>query len=325
VEIPVGRIGVTIGIVVGLRSKGCTGFGICSITIGLELSANRVPGSASVQNGKLVVDFLGMTGVREDVLPIDEDIVLDSATSQALGYRQVTIKKGNYPVDYKSNPNGHVVLDIATAGITIYVKFGRPSSNCRGFGVCEISVSLSLNVADNVLPAVAMMENGTLELQMLALPGEHGDTLPVEQDLVLDAATAKALGATGLTVKQGAYMVDYTSNPNGTVVLTTSNGSSAGVANEVALRGANSLMAKVTPNPVSSSATVSFVLPQSERVTLTVTNARGEEVARLMDGEFLTAGGHSARFNSASLPAGAYFYTVRAGATAETHPMQITK
>jgi hypothetical protein len=217
------------------------------------------------------------------------------------------------------------VLDIATAGITVYVKFGRPSSNCRGFGVCEISVSLSLNVAENILPAVATMENGTLELQMLALPGDHGDTLPVEQDLVLDAATAKALGVTGLTVKQGAYMVDYTSNPNGTVGLTVSNGSSAGVANEVALRGGNSLMAKVTPNPVSSSATVSFVLPQSERVTLTVTNARGEEVARLMDGEFLTAGAHSVRFNSASRPAGAYFYTVRAGATAETHPMQIAK
>jgi hypothetical protein len=326
VDVDVASIGITINVTIGKPSQNCSGFGICKISIGFDLSAkNNVPGIASVQHGKLMLDLLGSNGLHEEWLPIEEDIVLDSATSRALGYRQVTIRKGIYPVDYKSNPNGHVELDVATMGITIYIKIGRPSRNCTGFGVCEISVGLSL--ADrSVVPAIAVSEDGSLALELLAKPTEEGDTLVVEEDIVLDEATAQALGLTQLRVKKGSYIVDRSTNPNGTLRLAASTAGSASVrSQESGAAHGSSLAAQVSPNPTSGTATIGFVLPKSERVTVTVLNARGEVVARLLDGELLATGAHSVSFDGSALPSGAYFYTVRAGAMMETHAMQIAR
>src|SRR5207248_3073590 len=143
---------------VGRRSKGCTGFGVCSITIGLDFSTERtVPSSASIKNGIMDLDFLGLTPDRGDVLTIDEDVVLDGAASRAFGYQQITIRKGEYKFDYSKSPNGHVVLPVNTLGIVITINVGRRSKDCTGFGICSIVIGAS--ATDRAVPGVGTVHD----------------------------------------------------------------------------------------------------------------------------------------------------------------------
>ena len=89
---------------IGRRSQGCTGFGICSITIDPLASTRPVPTAATWANGRLQLSFLTEPPDKTNVLVLDQDIVLDSATSRALGYEQVTVRAGQYPVDYSRQP-----------------------------------------------------------------------------------------------------------------------------------------------------------------------------------------------------------------------------
>lgn len=79
------------------------------------------------------------------------------------------------------------------------------------------------------------------------------------------------------------------------------------------------------PNPAAHSATIGFTLPASETVTLVVTDASGREVSRLIDGEALSGGDHAVFFDTAKLPSGTYYYTLRVGATTETRSMQVIR
>src|SRR5262249_61035832 len=81
--------------------------GFCLYTIAILLSLNdALPiSAASWNNGHLQLSFLSDPPDKTDVLTIEKDIVLDSATSRALGYEQVTVKAGTYPVGYTTNPN----------------------------------------------------------------------------------------------------------------------------------------------------------------------------------------------------------------------------
>ncbi|MBL7816529.1 MAG: hypothetical protein JNL70_16030 [Saprospiraceae bacterium] len=112
-----GKIKVTVTVNFGKRSKGCTGFGVCSIVISAELarpSNNSGSGSAEVKDGKLVVTlnkasmtqealakyFAGGKFTVEEDVAVSEAIVSprDPASGQATGRRQYTIKKGVYNV-----------------------------------------------------------------------------------------------------------------------------------------------------------------------------------------------------------------------------------
>ena len=65
------------------------------------------------------------------------------------------------------------------------------------------------------------------------------------------------------------------------------------------------------PNPFNPSTKIQFSLPVSSKVTLTVYNLLGQEIARLVDGE-LSAGSHSVDFNAAGLSSGVYVYRIKA-------------
>ncbi len=114
---------ITITINFGQRSKGCTGFGVCSIVISAELSAANRPSSTSgvgiadVVNDKLVVTLNKSSMTAECIakyfkgnkFTVDEDFQVaqevvsprDPATGQASGRRQyqpLVIRKGMYDV-----------------------------------------------------------------------------------------------------------------------------------------------------------------------------------------------------------------------------------
>lgn len=114
---------ITITINIGARSKGCEGFGICSIVISASISdANRPSnnssvGTADVVNGKMIINFKKSSMTREAIAKyfannqfrVDEDYEVsqdivsprDPASGQATGRRQyqpLVIRKGVYNV-----------------------------------------------------------------------------------------------------------------------------------------------------------------------------------------------------------------------------------
>jgi hypothetical protein len=66
------------------------------------------------------------------------------------------------------------------------------------------------------------------------------------------------------------------------------------------------------PNPFNPSTTIRYVLPQKSRVTLSVINTLGQEVANLVNGEY-EAGFHETTFDASGLSSGVYFYRIQAG------------
>jgi hypothetical protein len=71
-------------------------------------------------------------------------------------------------------------------------------------------------------------------------------------------------------------------------------------------------LAQNYPNPFNPSTAIHYRLAQPELVRLTIFNALGEEVARLVD-EKQAAGEHSVRWAPRNLPSGLYVYRLQAG------------
>ena len=88
------------------------------------------------------------------------------------------------------------------------------------------------------------------------------------------------------------------------------------------------------PNPFNPSTTISFSLPQSGNVKLTVYNILGEQVAELVNG-FKEAGVHTVNFsakggsafggNSNALQSGLYIYRIEANGFVQSRKMTLVK
>lgn len=78
------------------------------------------------------------------------------------------------------------------------------------------------------------------------------------------------------------------------------------------------------PNPFNPSTSITFTLPISENVTLTVYNSLGAEVSKLLNGNY-SAGEHKVNFDASDLESGVYFYTLRAGDFSQTQKMLLLK
>ena len=68
------------------------------------------------------------------------------------------------------------------------------------------------------------------------------------------------------------------------------------------------------PNPFREEAKLSFTLPATENVTMTVYNAVGNKVATLINGNLMTSGDHEVTLSGHNLPAGVYVVRLTAGA-----------
>ena len=78
------------------------------------------------------------------------------------------------------------------------------------------------------------------------------------------------------------------------------------------------------PNPFNPATTIGYHLPQAGRVTLSVFDLLGREIAVLESG-FKTAGRHTVRFDGENLPSGVYFYRLRAGESLSQKRMILVK
>ncbi|MCO6488369.1 MAG: T9SS type A sorting domain-containing protein [Phaeodactylibacter sp.] len=86
----------------------------------------------------------------------------------------------------------------------------------------------------------------------------------------------------------------------------------------------SALLSGNSPNPFRRSTVISFWLPGARRVSLKVFDAAGKEVAALADAQ-MQAGRHEMVFEGVGLPAGAYFYRLRAGEEVEVGKMVLAR
>ncbi|MFP4369376.1 MAG: T9SS type A sorting domain-containing protein [Candidatus Kapaibacterium sp.] len=80
------------------------------------------------------------------------------------------------------------------------------------------------------------------------------------------------------------------------------------------------------PNPVHSSTTIKFLLPESQQVRLSLINTYGEEVAVLAE-DLMNQGVHTVDINvtDMNLSSGTYFYTLQTQGHKETKSLVIVK
>ena len=79
-----------------------------------------------------------------------------------------------------------------------------------------------------------------------------------------------------------------------------------------------------SPNPAINSTKITFAINEPSYVTLKVYNQMGQEVANLVD-EFMNTGTYESNFETMSLPAGTYFYTLSTGKYSKSQTMIIVK
>ncbi|MBM4169664.1 MAG: PKD domain-containing protein [Ignavibacteria bacterium] len=78
------------------------------------------------------------------------------------------------------------------------------------------------------------------------------------------------------------------------------------------------------PNPFNPATTIRFALPRSCHVELKIYNAIGQEVAELVDADFVP-GNYSVQWNPGMMPSGVYYSRLRAGDYVDTKSMVLLK
>jgi hypothetical protein len=78
------------------------------------------------------------------------------------------------------------------------------------------------------------------------------------------------------------------------------------------------------PNPFNPTTTISFTLPESGNINLTVYNIIGEQVEQLFNG-YKEAGIHTINFNASELNSGIYIYKIEANGLTKSRKMMLVK
>jgi hypothetical protein len=84
-------------------------------------------------------------------------------------------------------------------------------------------------------------------------------------------------------------------------------------------------LAQNYPNPFNPSTLIRFSLPVGQKVTIRVMNLLGEEVSRILDGEWHDAGNWEVDFVAENLPSGTYVYRIEAGSFSSSKKMVLMK
>jgi hypothetical protein len=146
--------------------------------------------------------------------------------------------------------------------------------------------------------------------QTPSAPGaKSGDRLALRVPSRSDAAVSVS-GTQSMLQKRSAATLTYSPN----ALLTTT----ADLAElELTLR-------ENYPNPVRSSTTIEYVIPEQQRVQVEVYDLLGRRVLTLVD-ETQPAGVHKVSFDASRLSSGTYFYRMRAGGQTLNGKMAVVK
>lgn len=105
--------------------------------------------------------------------------------------------------------------------VTVTVEFGRASRECRGFGVCSVTVSAELSFFQATTNDAGKLVIETNQRGFEQVRTHFGsNTITVEEDYVLPANTSKQVGLpTGYTIKAGRYTLADDGRGNFSVVM----------------------------------------------------------------------------------------------------------
>lgn len=78
------------------------------------------------------------------------------------------------------------------------------------------------------------------------------------------------------------------------------------------------------PNPFNPVTHISYTVPKSGQVNLTIFNVLGEEVSKLVN-EVIIPGTHTTTWNAENMPSGVYFYRLDAGSFSQTNKLLLIK
>jgi glucose/arabinose dehydrogenase len=118
--------------------------------------------------------------------------------------------------------------------------------------------------------------------------------------------------------------LNYNNNSPKLYEITLPEDNTVGIKNNEIIPG-QLLLNQNYPNPFNPSTIISFSLPKTLEVSLTITNVLGEIVSRLITNETLSSGVHRINFNGSNLSSGIYFYTIKAGGYQKTKSMLLLK
>jgi len=90
--------------------------------------------------------------------------------------------------------------------IVITIAVGRKKCDCCGFGICKISIDISLGERTK-LALIEKCEKA--EIEFLERPRKLGDVLYVDSDVELPKEAAYALGYDSISILRGEYKMDY--------------------------------------------------------------------------------------------------------------------
>ncbi len=79
------------------------------------------------------------------------------------------------------------------------------------------------------------------------------------------------------------------------------------------------------PNPFNATTQILFLLPQADRVTLTIHNIMGQNIQTLINNQFYPQGEYMIRWDASEYPTGIYFYRLETTGGAETQKMMLVK
>ncbi|WP_290661926.1 T9SS type A sorting domain-containing protein [Ignavibacterium sp.] len=88
---------------------------------------------------------------------------------------------------------------------------------------------------------------------------------------------------------------------------------------------ANMYLEQNYPNPFNPSTTIKFGVTKASNVDLRVFDLLGNEVAVIVDNQYMEAGNYSAKFNADGLSSGIYLYQLKSGDVKVTKKMQLIK
>ncbi len=109
--------------------------------------------------------------------------------------------------------------------ITITLDWGRKRKNCRGFGICKISITVEKNYSDKSSIYTATNFDGRLGLilseENLKDIEEYfgGEMIILEEDYILPEELIKALQLKQKIIKKGKYDISFDNNLKKYVVI----------------------------------------------------------------------------------------------------------
>ena len=81
------------------------------------------------------------------------------------------------------------------------------------------------------------------------------------------------------------------------------------------------ILLKNYPNPFNLSTTIEYKLPKAANVTVEVFNFKGQKIKTLLSNKYENAGMQSVKFNTAGLPSGIYFCSLKVGQSVQVMKM----